>query len=940
QEAELKEAVARAASGTPPPESAAWHGFKEQLQTLYRQQALLNRKVVELAKSFQNDPQAAMLPPPEEVSATLKLYGDKLEQDLLFPERLLEFKAEIADRLGLALQDTGRWEEAARSFGEAYDLNQALGRTANLAAKKRAVAYALYMAAGQVSGRRHDELLTRAKGEFEKALALVGQYGVAARPEPKKEGLINIALAVELDKSDVTQAAHGFSAQQEIRLDEAFLMRINLEQGQIEAAWQALAGQIAQYPEGKEVATRDTFGVSLLFHRAGQLAVARNALSEAFDLFARSANLCLDLGTPVSAMVNLRNLASLLTRMEQPLSADRFGELIDLDGRTARLLAAKAGQMPDRNQATFHNDLGCGYLSLALAPQESLTGQALAMEAGRRAMAHFSRGLDLLGAKAAAPSRELLALTASLNYNLGRLCQHLGEKVQAETRLDQAATLARQGLLADIGWRALAALGRYDEALAELRRMTFTRARAGKGEVVAAFMQRVMELAANNKAEAGFNLLAELAEIERFQRLAPLVFTLSREEERAILDLLPRLRNIADLKREAETAKGPDKPYLEEKLGLEMTILKGQHQELVTLLPAMVRNRLGTAMAEDLLLLIGSALEGERLANEAVAASPEAAKPLHSRYLSLVDQYQRMQERLATTQEGKTLAALFGPEPVEAMEVMEAMAEGECLLQMVETGSAGARYLAFAVGRESLTAKPVNGVAEARPQNCSAPVLVADDPALFREIPADSFSFSTSQFLRSVASKKPFTKKLLVLHSGEEAPKALAAQAKDLEAVFAPLSADPAAPPSRANLLLLADQVGSLYQVPTRGGESGRFQPGIRTEAGGQLPLDRALAEAGNLTAAILPNAAATDAYEAANLLTLSGVPTILLPLVAGAAPEMVPAILNTIRNESPAMALAAAAPAHDPQKSWLVLGYRGMDAMEAQELGRQQFTD
>ncbi len=941
EEARLKEAVAKAAEGAPTPESGAWPAFTARLKALYLRQATWQGRFVALSKELRGEPQSSMLPTPEETAGTLKIYASRLDQDLGFPQRLLELKAEIADRLGLALQDTGRWQEAAQSFAKAFSLNQALGHTANLAVKKRAEAYCLYMAAGQVRGDRRQALLDQARAGFEEALDLLGRYGVAAAPAKKpEEGLINVSLNVALDKSDVSTAAYGFSAVQEARLAQAFLMRIDLEQGRIEAAWRAVQPQLAQYPVDKEVATRDRFGVSLLCHRAGQLAVARGDWPGAFDLFARSANLCLELGTPTSLLVNLRNLAAVLGRIT-PLPPERLAQLLGLDREASALLAAKSGTLPPRTLATLQNDLGCGYLRLAAALGAGLDDQVRAMALRRRAMAHFTRGLALLdGRKDAGTDRERLTLLATLHYNLGRLSQQLGEEKEAAPQLEKAAQLAEQGLLGDISWRALAALGRYDEALDQLRELPFPRAHAEPGEVVTAFMPRLQALVAANQAEAGFNLLAELAEIERYQRLAPLVFDLGRQEEAAILAILPRLRAIAALETQLASAPSTDQPAIRERLAQERAILNQQQPDLAPLLPPLLKGHLGTTPPALLLRLMGTALESEQLA-ATVARSPEpAAKPLADKYFRLLDQYRQLIARLGASADGRRLAAFFAPQPDEAMDAMDALAamgHGERLLRLVAADERG-KYLAFTVAPDTVTVKEVTSAAAARPEGTKPLVLVADDPGLIQQIPAESFAFSTGQFLRSLINRKPFKKRLLVL--GGDAPATeLAPPAADLDTVFVSLTAPPAGGAPLANLLLLADDLAPLYQVPARDGVSGGFAPGIRTPAGRFLPLDAALAAAGNLTVAILPRAAAADAYPAANLLTLCGVPTILLPRTANAAPAMVPAILGSIRAESPAAALATAAPAHDPQRQWLVIGYRGMDASEAGVLARKQFA-
>ena len=61
-----------------------------------------------------------------------------------------------------------------------------------------------------------------------KVIDFVEAHGV---PEQKKEaqgGLLGLTVEAALDETAATQAAHGFTAQQETRLAEAFLSRIHL----------------------------------------------------------------------------------------------------------------------------------------------------------------------------------------------------------------------------------------------------------------------------------------------------------------------------------------------------------------------------------------------------------------------------------------------------------------------------------------------------------------------------------------------------------------------------------------------------------------------------------------------------------------------------------------------------------------------------------------
>ena len=139
--------------------------------------------------------------------------------------RLDHIEVEVLDRLGLAFQEEGEWEEAGRSFEKAYALNKKLGLTQNLAANRRSIAYSQY--------RQSEPFWVKKKRRFYvccrklyRGIDLAEKYGVADKKNKAEEGLINLDLKVAVDKTGSTAAGRGFSVEQEKRLAEAFTSRI------------------------------------------------------------------------------------------------------------------------------------------------------------------------------------------------------------------------------------------------------------------------------------------------------------------------------------------------------------------------------------------------------------------------------------------------------------------------------------------------------------------------------------------------------------------------------------------------------------------------------------------------------------------------------------------------------------------------------------------
>jgi len=130
------------------------------------------------------------------------------------------------------------------------------------------------MLAGQLAGDARVASLRKSSEEFQEALSLVQKYGVVKKAAEQDKALISVALQVSLDTAAATQAAYGFSKEQEERLAEAFITRILTELGELDPALETTKKQLERYPQDESIAEKDLYGVSLLYHRAGHLFVA------------------------------------------------------------------------------------------------------------------------------------------------------------------------------------------------------------------------------------------------------------------------------------------------------------------------------------------------------------------------------------------------------------------------------------------------------------------------------------------------------------------------------------------------------------------------------------------------------------------------------------------------------------------------------------------
>ncbi|MCP4578731.1 MAG: tetratricopeptide repeat protein, partial [Deltaproteobacteria bacterium] len=636
-----------------------------------------------------------------ETMKTLLFMLSRARDALEFPGRMTEQKAEMLDRLGLAYQEARKWDEGADAFERAFQLNLALGKTENLAANRRSVAYNIYMAAGERAGVEKERLLKEALKQFQEMQSLLDQYGVVD-PGDKKikrsriddgSALVNVSLDLAFDKTDGSEAVYGFSRDQETRLAQAFISRIETELGVLTKAQAAFHQQLSPYQKGKLVSDKDLYGVSLLSHRDGQVRFALREPVKAFQSFQRSAELAIKLKNPVSAAMNVVNMAWALGRVSPngPDYGTMKNRLAMLDRKTVRLLKRYREVLDPSVLPGYHNQMGVLILNGEKQVTDSSPEEAARSVARlKRAGIHFTRGLE--GLKGINPdgrvvTRKGLALEAALQLNLAHVAFELEEPSSAKTHGEKTLEIAVKGLLPQYEWRARMLLGDLTGALKALAAVPLVNAGCSPGEIRAAFSPMVASLIQKNDAEGGLNLLENLSEIERFQQMAPMVTAQVSPSERALLlRIFPRLMTLLRLKTELKRAENGEKRHLEERVLEEQTLLDqamGKNPEgnassvanAVDLPPRLTRS---VALQEQLLFLLSLCFEMDRVADRAVetrhALSQKEKNPFKDRYgelLTLYGQTLKGINKLATRGNTPGVAALFAPYPVEAIDLME-----------------------------------------------------------------------------------------------------------------------------------------------------------------------------------------------------------------------------------------------------------------------------
>ncbi len=451
-QADISREVAALTRDAAAPPSAKWQRYHDGMQALLIRQKALNETAAKLGERMNTlaDAKAASARV-ENPRRVLSAMTGQIEQVLDFPERLVQMRIETLDRLGLARQESGQWEAAAEVFEQAFALNQQTGNLANLAKNRRSAAYNTYMLARTATGKHRIDLLTQSAGQFGQVPELVDQYGVAAPKDENSEfALVNLSVQTSLDAAASTRAARGFTKDQEIRLAKTFLSRIATELGHFDQAAKLLEEQLADYPAGKPVAASDQYGVSLLHHRAGLLAYARGDFKDAFWRFESSAQFTLQMKNPVSAMVNLKNMAALLSDFPGPAQGpvndgSAFSRFCALDRQVRDLL--KTYPPPDQNDAmiTWHLAMGVCYAKQGRRAGPEAKDSVYALDALMTAQSHFQHGLSLIPPDGRQKTRGAAKQEAMLHLDMACVAEILGDIDRGTIPSGKSPVLMRAG---------------------------------------------------------------------------------------------------------------------------------------------------------------------------------------------------------------------------------------------------------------------------------------------------------------------------------------------------------------------------------------------------------------------------------------------------------------------------------------------------------------
>ncbi len=883
------------------PPSTGWDNFDKTMRSLIvRERALLTT-----ASSWNREGAAK-----SEVELTGMLSAVEKELDTV--PRLVETAAEIHDRLGLAYLEADRYAAAREQFDAAFTLNKGLGFSGNLASNRRSASIAAYKEAHVASGEEQQRLLRLSRDGFTEQLTLIATYPPKSKaPTKRSGGLVELSANVAIDKGGSTEAAFGFSAEQEQRLAEIYLARIQSELGDPAAAAVLLKNQLGRYPsDNNRIAVNDLYGVTLLSHRTAHIDYALGGLKNAAAGFQRSTLLSLQGGNPISAMLNLVNWGQLLAAVEKP---DDVADFLKAEAQVSLLAAGSRATLPPLVLERYLIDAGALLARLAQTVADDGGRQALLY----KALEHWDRMLSM---DADSSDRELLhqqrcqRITAQLNR--GAVLAALGLADGAEAARSSALNEARAAAAYSLEWRALASLGQYDEALKVIERLPLTEYDLQRGELMERFAPRLAALAAKN-AEQSFALLERLSELERVQLLGRGALGLDDPATyRQFRGAAPHLTEIDRLRVAVSKATAAEKDYQQLRMQQEQAVVDDILGAKLERIPAFYAlageypQRLAAASVELSSLSQGADVSGGKA---------DAFKNAQQRFTAL----QQVFNKECAAGKVERLCRLVSPQPVELIDVQETLL-GKILLRF--TPLDGGRWLLFTIGgKAGIVAETVDrATLDARLSATPPAVAAYEEPFRFGSAQVVSWGLSASHLVRSVSERKPFRRQILDPAGWWQSAE--------------PFTILPSVPMNSrladSHAIVLPARAGLLSEVPSRSGGSGYALPLWEDDKGQRHPFFE-LAEADNLSLIVAPHAGSDQSYSLGHLAALQGVPSLLL---ADGKPG------NGAADSKAFVAAYAQQSLGDARKQlkpgWLLIGDWGPDAVEAAKLGKSRFVE
>ncbi|MBF0225071.1 MAG: tetratricopeptide repeat protein [Desulfobacterales bacterium] len=914
-----------------PPPSKKWDSYQKGLLGLLEKQERLNKEIISLLKQLKYSDINDGSPKVEDAEKAMYLFMLKIKESLDFPEKMVHLKVEMLDRLGLAYQEFEKLEESVQSFEYAYLLNEQLGLNQNLAKNMRSIAFNKYNLASSLHGKEKREKLRESLKAFQKVIELLDKYGVAQRVEEKGRGLLNIKTQVSLDQMASTEAAHGFTKDQEMRLANTFIAKINIELLELGESEKAFVDMLKLYPYDKEVAEKDLYGVSLLFHRAGHISYSRRQYQESFKRFKRSLELSIRMKNPASAVINLCNITDLV--LKTSLFYEKLFEIESFDKAVLEIVANNPAISENRLDIIYHNVMGVFYAQFSSKNISEYENAVLKMRTSQNAYAHFEKGIKLLESQKTNCDRQCLYLLSVLHLNFGGLIEQIG--YSGKKHFETASRLSDMGMFFDIKWRADVSLGKFDEALIDLKHVSILRAGCGKNEIMSAFSPKIKELTEKGLIEEAFNLSEKLSELERFNRIAPMFGKINGTERNFYRNSYLRLSKIYELKEKLKTDS--DKEFLEQRIAQEYELLGLDIGKKGEKLPDIIANISDTNEREKVIMLFGLAVLAEDqadsiifktddLLSESLINNSESKK----NYVNVINQYQDLRKKVISQrpkERSSDLFALFGSEPFEAIDVMENLPQNSSMLRLIKIEKDS--FIGFFVNGEGLTYKLLNydDLIKLSAEN-NINIIASEE--LFPIFGKACYSLSASHYVRSLKNRKSFKQAILEMPSGSVSNHDYSIYSlKDLN--IDNIDSDLI---EGINTLILSYPAFISSSVPVRSGEKSLLFFGVEDKNGKQMKFDSLMTYFSNLSLALIENMDKDDVYIGCHLFSIYGCPTIIFQNEKDDNHQLLNAFLKEYKNQSAYEAKNTV----DSKDNWIQFGYKGMTPSEIAAFNKSNF--
>lgn len=315
--------------------------------------------------------------------------------------------------------------------------------------------------------------------------------------------------------------------------------------------------------------------------------------------------------------------------------------------------------------------------------------------------------------------------------NRGAVLAALGLTDGAEAARSAALDEARTAAAYSLEWRALAALGRYDESLGLIELLPLTEYDLQRGELMERFAPYLEKLAAKNP-EQSFAMLERLSELERVQLLGR--GALGLDDPATIGQFqaaAPHLAEIDRLRDAHSKAAAVDKEYLQLRLQQEQAVIDDLFGARLERVPAFYAQS-----GEGALRLAAASVDLSALpqSGDVSQTHADAFRAAQQRFSTILLKFNK---ECAAGKGGK-LCRLVSPQPVELIDVLEVL-PGKTLLRF--TPLDGKRWLLFTIGgKAGIVAETVDKTTLDARLAAVPPVLAAyEEPSRFSSAPVTSW---------------------------------------------------------------------------------------------------------------------------------------------------------------------------------------------------------